>query len=122
MPKYNRNMRTKKYTDEFKATAVLLSYLDDCSVKSVAESLDIHPVMLSNWRRMYHQGDIVTDKRRKIIKKPKALKENEQISTLLAEIDRLKTENDILKKWQRFLAEERGIGLDSSSDTDKTSE
>ena len=70
MPKYNRSMRTVKYTDEFKATAVLLSHLDDCSVKSVAESLDIHPVMLSNWRRMYHQGKIVTDKRKKIVKKP----------------------------------------------------
>lgn len=107
MPKYNRNMRTKKYSDEFKATAVLLSYLDDCSVKSVAESLDIHPVMLSNWRRQYHQGDIVTDRRKKVIKKPKILKDNEQVSTLLAEIDRLKTENEILKKWQRFLAEQR---------------
>jgi len=42
MPKYYRNMRTKKYSDEFKATAVLLSLLDDCSVKSVAESLDVN--------------------------------------------------------------------------------
>ena len=100
-------MRTKKYSDEFKATAVLLSYLDDSSVKSVAESLDIHPVMLSNWRRMYHEGKIVTDKRKKLVKKPKALKKGEQVSTLLAEIERLKTENEILKKWQRFLAEQR---------------
>ena len=107
MPKYNRNMRTNKYSDEFKATAVLLSHLDDCSVKSVAESLDIHPVMLSNWRRMYQQGEIVSDKRKKIIKKSKALKESEKVSTLLSEIDRLKKENEILKKWQRFLAEQR---------------
>lgn len=107
MPKYNRSMRTVKYTDEFKATAVLLSHLDDCSVKSVAESLDIHPVMLSNWRRMYHQRKIVTDKRKKIIKKPKALKESAKVATLLAEIERLKQENEILKKWQRFLAEQR---------------
>lgn len=107
MPKYNRYMRTKKYSDEFKATAVLLSLLDDCSVKSVAESLDIHPVMLSNWRRLYHQGKIMTDKRRKIVKKPKTLNENIQVATLVAEVERLKKENDILKKWQRFLAEQR---------------
>ena len=107
MPKYHKNMRTKKYSDEFKATAVLLSFLDDCSVKSVAESLDIHPVMLSNWRRMYHQGEIMTDKRKKIIKKPKVVRETEKVATLLAEIERLKKENDILKKWQRFLAEQR---------------
>jgi len=107
MPKYNRSMRTKKYTDEFKATAVLLPHLDDCSVKSVTESLDIHPVMLSNWRRMYHEGKIMTDKRKKIIKKTKTLNESAQVATLRAEIERLKEENDILKKWQRFLAEQR---------------
>lgn len=99
-------MRTKKYTDEFKATAVLLSFLDDCSVKSVAESLDIHPVMLSNWRGMYHQGKIVTDKRKKVVKKTASLKENAKVATLLAEVGRLKKENEILKKWQRFLAEQ----------------
>ena len=107
MPKYNRNMRTKKYSNEFKASAVLMSYLDDCSVKSVAESLDIHPVMLSNWRRMADEGKIVIDKRKKVVKKHKKLKTNEQVATLLAEINRLKLENDILKKWQRFLAEKK---------------
>lgn len=113
MPKYNRYMRTTKYSDEFKATAVLLSYLDDCSVKSVAESLDIHPVMLSNWRRYYAEGKIVVDKRKKIIKKTKTLSENAQIATLRREIERLKKENDILKKWQRFLAEQRQINSNS---------
>jgi len=107
MPKYNRSMRTTKYSDEFKATAVLLSHLDDCSVKSVAESLDIHPVMLSNWRRHYDQGKFVMDKRKKVVRKTKTLAKNKQVATLLAEIERLKTENDILKKWQRFLAERR---------------
>jgi len=107
MPKYNRYMRTTKYSDEFKATAVLLSHLDDCSVKSVAESLDIHPVMLSNWRRQYDEGKFVVDKRKKVVKKTKTLSENAQIATLRREIERLKTENDILKKWQRFLAEQR---------------
>ena len=107
MPKYNRYMRTAKYSDEFKATAVLLSNLDECSVKSVAESLDIHPVMLSQWRRMYHEVKIVTDKRKKVVKKPKTMKESTKVATLLAEVERLKKENDILKKWQRFLAEQR---------------
>jgi len=107
MPKYNRYMRTTKYSNEFKATAVLLSHLDDCSVKSVAESLDIHPVMLSNWRRQYDEGKFVIDKRKKVVKKTKTLSANAQIATLRREIERLKAENDILKKWQRFLAEQR---------------
>ena len=43
MAKYNRYQRTTKYSDEFKATAVLLSHLDECTVKSVAESGERHP-------------------------------------------------------------------------------
>jgi len=67
-------VRTKKYADAFKSTAVLLSYLDGSSVKSVAESLDIHPVKLSIWRRMLSEGKTVIDKRKNVVKKPKKLK------------------------------------------------
>jgi transposase len=107
MAKYNRYQRTAKYSDEFKATAVLLSHLDECTVKSVAEELDIHPVQLSIWRKQYREGIIVSDKRKKIIKPPSSLKESQKIEVLQHEIERLKVENDILKKWQRFLAEQR---------------
>jgi len=107
MAKYNRYQRTSKYSDEFKATAVLLSHLNDCTVKSVAESLDIHPVQLSVWRRQYKEGLIVFDKRKKVVKKTTALKESQKVEVLQLEIERLKVENDILKKWQRFLAEQR---------------
>lgn len=107
MPKYNRYQRTAKYSDEFKATAVLLSHLDECTVKSVAEDLDIHPVQLSIWRKQYRDGEIVSDKRKKVIKVPTSLKESQKVEVLQLEIERLKVENDILKKWQRFLAEQR---------------
>ena len=107
MAKYNRYQRTAKYSDEFKTTAVLLSHLDECTVKSVAEDLDIHPVQLSIWRRQYKEGEIVSDKRKKIIKVPASLKESQKVEVLQLEIQRLKVENDILKKWQRFLAEQR---------------
>lgn len=107
MAKYNRYQRTAKYSDEFKATAVLLSHLDACTVKSVAEDLDIHPVQLSIWRRQYREGDIVSDKRKKVVKMTASLGESQKVEVLEAEIERLKVENDILKKWQRFLAEQR---------------
>jgi len=35
------------------------------------------------------------------------LKESDKVKALEAEVQRLKLENDILKKWQRFLAEQR---------------
>lgn len=42
---------TYKYSDQFKATAVRLSQLRGVSVQQVAESLYIHPFMLSRWRK-----------------------------------------------------------------------
>jgi transposase len=42
--------RTQEYSQEFKATAVQLSELPGVRIKDVAESLDIHPFMLSRWR------------------------------------------------------------------------
>lgn len=42
---------TYKYSDEFKATAVRLSSLPGVAIQDVAESLYIHPFMLSRWRK-----------------------------------------------------------------------
>ncbi len=49
-------------------------------------------------------------------------KELDRVKKLEKENARLRQENDLLKKWQRFLAEEHQNDLDSSKDTDKTSE
>ncbi|OYD22580.1 hypothetical protein B6S09_15150 [Oceanimonas baumannii] len=113
MPAYKNQKKTRQYTNEFKVRAVKLTYLSGRSVKGVAESLDIHPFMLSRWRKEYREGKIVADKRRKAESKPKALSENERIRNLEKQVAELKEENDLLKKWQRFLAEERknGSGL-----------
>lgn len=51
---------TYKYTDEFKATAVRLSNLPGVAVQDVAESLYIHPFMLSRWRKQVREGLIMT--------------------------------------------------------------
>jgi Transposase. len=66
MAKYNNPRRTWQYSQEFKATAVEMSLLDGVRNKDVAEKLDIHPYMLSRWRKEYREGDIVIDKRRKL--------------------------------------------------------
>ena len=42
MPKYNKPRRTWKYSLEFKAAAVEMSYLDGITSNDVAEKLDIH--------------------------------------------------------------------------------
>ena len=122
MPRFTKHRKTKQYSNEFKTKAVQLSLINDVQVKEVASTLDIHPFMLSRWRKEYREGVIMPDKRKKVVSLKKETNKLTKLKKLQKENARLKQENDLLKKWQRFLAEERGIDLDSSSDTDKTSE
>jgi len=122
MPRYNNPRKTWQYPNEFKAKAVQLSLLKDVQVKDVAKTLDIHPFMLSRWRKEYREGKLIADKRQKITSMAKDKKELDKIKNLEQENKRLRQENDLLKKWQRFLAEEHQNDLDSSKDTDKSSE
>lgn len=118
MPKYNNPRKTWRYTNEFKAKAVQLSLLDGVQVQEVAKTLDIHPFMLSRWRKEYREGKIVADKRTKVtnIRKDKA--ELDKIKQLEKEVAQLKQENELLKKWQRFLAERHQRNLNSSQETE----
>lgn len=122
MPKYTKHKKTNRYSHEFKTKAVQLSLMDGVQVQAVAKTLDIHPFMLSRWRKEYREGIIVPDNRKKVVSFKKDKEELDKIKRLEKENARLKQENDLLKKWQRFLAEKRGSDLDSSSDTGKTSE
>ena len=122
MPKYNSPRKTWHYTNEFKAKAVQLSLLEGIQVKEIAEALDVHPFMLSRWRKEYREGKIVADNRKKVTDISKSKKELNKIKKLEQENARLKEENDLLKKWQRFLAEEHQNDLDSSRDTEQSSE
>ncbi|TXH62090.1 MAG: IS3 family transposase, partial [Tolumonas sp.] len=51
MPAYTNAKRIFKYSDEFKMKAVQWSFDPQRSVKDVAAALDIHPFMLSRWRK-----------------------------------------------------------------------
>lgn len=120
MPKYTKPRKTWQYSNEFKVKAVQLSLIEGKQVQEVANTLDIHPFMLSRWRKEYREGKIVTDKRKKL---PKAAsreeKEISKVKALEAENKQLKQELDLLKKWQRFLAEEHQQDIDSYRDSDE---
>ena len=122
MPKYNNPRKIGRYPDEFKSKAVQLSLLSGISVKEVAKTLDIHPFMLSRWRKEYREGKIKIDKRFKVSSMAKDNKEINLIKKLEKENIRLKLENDLLKKWQRFLAQEHQSDLDLSKNTGNKSE
>ena len=113
MPKYTKHKKTYKYSNEFKVKAVQLSHLDGVQVKDIAEALDIHPFMLSRWRKEFREGKIIADKRKKVIKLPREISENDRIGVLEKENVKLRTENELLKKWQRFLAERKQSDLHS---------
>jgi len=123
MPRYTRPRRTWKYSKEFKLKAVKLSFQEDSYIKDVALSLDIHPFMLSRWRREYREGLLgrVSKKNLDVIKKQKTSNQpkGSEVERLRIENGRLKKENDLLKKWQRYLAEQHQTSLDSSKDTEK---
>jgi transposase-like protein len=84
MPKYNNPRRTWQYSNEFKVNAVQLSFTVGVTIKSVAEKLDIHPFMLSRWRKKYREGIIVVDKRKKVAVKTKPKKYSPKSNNLNA--------------------------------------
>ncbi|QIR07981.1 transposase [Salinivibrio costicola] len=57
MPAYKTGKKTAQYSLDFKLKAVEWSYETHRTVKSVAEALDIHPFMLSKWRKAYREGE-----------------------------------------------------------------
>lgn len=92
------------YSLEFKLQAVLLSAHPGIQSQEVAELLDIHPFMLSRWKKE------MKDKRltgRQTISIPTAnlQKANNKIDLLEKGLRTLKEENEILKKYNRFVAE-----------------
>jgi transposase len=123
MPKYNQPRKTWQYTKDFKVKAVKLSRQDGIQVKQVAAGLDIHPFMLSRWRKEYREGKLQGDNQVRVgVNKDKrtiSVKKLTENARLKKEVERLKKENDLLKKWQRYLAEQHQSDLDSSKDTEK---
>ena len=85
--------------------------------------LGIHPFMLSRWRKEYRKGKIRSDGRKRVsvMKSPKtpSAAEITEMTRLKRENERLKKENDLLIKWQRYLAEQHQSDLDSSRSTDE---
>ncbi|HMN15444.1 MAG TPA: transposase, partial [Bellilinea sp.] len=78
---------TYRFSREFKATAVRLSQLPGVAVKDVAESLYIHPFMLSRWRKQARERLIVT----------KGVSVDREVAAELKELRRVKKAYERLK-------------------------
>lgn len=109
---------TNKYTQRFKATAVRLSRLPGVAVQDVAESLYIHPFMLSRWRKEAREGKIVV----KGIELDEATAaELKALRRLKRDYERLKMEHDLLKKAIEFTSKRKATSSRSSTTVKRNS-
>jgi transposase len=123
MPGMITGKKTQRYSVEFKVKAVEWSHQAHRSVKGVAEALDIHPFMLSRWRKEHREGKFAMKRVKKAPAEAKQMiKEQDEITCLKRQIAELQEENDILKKFQRFQAEERRKRSGSSGGTGDSTE
>ena len=96
--------KIERYGDRFKATAVKLSSLPGVLIQDVAAELDIHPFMLSLWRKQV-RDEVIVAKSAKLDVKTKA--ELKRLKELERQYKVLKEEHELLKKAIRFASEQR---------------
>jgi len=105
-----------KYPIEFKAKAVALSRLPGLEVRQVAESLGIHPFMLSRWRKEAREG-LFTVSGGKLGLDAKQVAELKRLRQVEQENRVLKEELTLLKKAIRFCSERKRRSTPSWSRT-----
>ncbi len=109
---------TYKYSEDFKATAVRLSHLPGVAVRDVAQSLYIHPFMLSRWRKQMREGLIMA----------KGVELDKEVAAELKELrkvkkacERLKLEHAILKKAIEYTSDPNRTSSPTSNTTKRRS-
>jgi len=103
--------KIQRYSLEFKVTAVRLSQQPGIQVQAVAAALDIHPFMLSKWRKEVRDGILRGPGRVRVsppAREIRRLQEVERAYGLLRE------EHELLKKAIRFCSARRRSGSRSS--------
>ena len=106
-----------RYGEQFKATAVKLSSLPGVLIQDVAAALDIHPFMLSLWRKQVRDGVIVA-KAAKLDAHTAA--ELKRLRQLERQYKVLKEEHTLLKKAIRFASDRDRRSSSSSKQTGGT--
>jgi transposase len=105
--------KVHRYSVEFKLTAVKLSSMPGVQVQTVADALDIHPFMLSCWRKEARDG-ILRGRVKRVDVAPRQAREIRRLQVLEREHATLQEEHDLLKKAIRFCSARRGRSSRSS--------
>ena len=91
----------RRHDTQFKCQAVRLANHPDIRTGDVAAALDIHPFMLSRWKKEMRDGKLVMDKPSKRRRGAATLGEADtRIRELERENAQLREENDLLKKLE----------------------
>lgn len=96
----------RRYDLEFKRQAVVLANHPDIMTQDVAQALDIHPFMLSRWKKEMREGKLM-GKGDAGEGAPDLIKANQRIRELEQEVKRLKEENTVLKAAERFFSSKK---------------
>jgi len=104
--------KIQEYSTEFKVTAVKLSQQPGVQVQAVAQALEIHPFMLSKWRKDARDGRLRG--RARNAPPPGPTREIAQLQRLERDYALLKEEHDLLKKAIRFCSARKATRSRSS--------
>lgn len=96
--------KIKRYSLEFKLKAVHLSDQPGVLIKDFAESLCIHPFMLSKWRKQVRDDELVGDPPPL---EPKEVAELQRLREVEKQFRRLQMEHDLLKNLSGLPPNER---------------
>ena len=108
--------KINRYGLEFKLRAVLMSEQPGVQVKDVAQSLCIHPFMLSKWRKQVRDGQLAGDVPPL---QPQEAAELRRLREVEQQFKRLQMEHDLLKKAIRFASDRKQKSSPSSRQTGK---
>jgi transposase len=105
--------KVHRYSAEFKLTAVKLTKMPGVEVQTVAEALDIHPIMLSRWRTEVREG-VLRGRAKPVDVKPQRTREIRRLQALERAHAILLAEHELLKKAIRFSSARRRKSSSSS--------
>lgn len=89
------------YNYQFKHTAVSVANHPYINAQDVAEALNIHPFMLSRWKKEMRDGTLA-DNDKEARSKSELQEAQKKINKLERELKRVREENAILKKAERI--------------------
>ena len=106
--------KINRYGIAFKLKAVQMSNQPGVLIKDVAESLCIHPFMLSRWRKEVRDGALLG---KAALLDTGSVAELRRLREVEQQFKRLQMEHDLLKKAIRFASDRKQKSLRSSRQT-----